>query len=140
MFASHNTAAAYARIGIETGIAGADPHQLVLMLFDGALLATSAATLHMRRKETAAKGQAISRAIDIITNGLKASLDFEAGGGLAQKLGALYDYLSARLLYANVHNNTAALDEVSHLLMELKGAWEEIGKKKIPAALSVVAA
>lgn len=134
MFAAmHNPKAAYAKAGVETGVETADPHKLVLMLFEGALLALASASLHMRRHEDAGdvarKGEAISKAINIIDNGLKASLDQEAGGELAVRLGALYDYMSARLLQANLQNQPAALDEVSHLLAELKGAWEQIGNR-----------
>lgn len=134
MFAAmHNPTAAYNKVGIETGIDVADPHKLILMLFEGALLAVASASLHMRRHDgiddVARKGEAISKAINIIINGLKASLDQETGGELAGKLGALYDYMSARLLYANLHDQPAILDEVSHLLTELKGAWEQIGNK-----------
>jgi len=134
MFAAmHNPKAAYAKAGVETGVETADPHKLVLMLFEGALLALASASLHMKRNEDAAdvarKGEAISKAINIIDNGLKASLDQEAGGELAGRLGALYDYMSARLLHANAHNQPAVLDEVSHLLAVLKGAWEQIGNK-----------
>jgi len=134
MFAAmHNPMAAYKKVGIETGVETADPHKLIQMLFEGALLSVASASLHMQRLENAAdvarKGEAISKAINIITNGLKASLDQEAGGELAGRLGALYDYMSARLLHANIHNQPAVLDEVSHLLAELKGAWEQIGSK-----------
>lgn len=130
MFAAmHNPKAAYGKVAVETSVETADPHKLVLMLFDGAMMAVAAASLHMRRDEVARKGESVSKAINIITNGLKASLDIDAGGELAGKLGALYDYMCARLLHANLHNQPAALDEVSHLLAELKGAWEQIGSK-----------
>lgn len=135
MFANQgNPALAYAKVGMETGVLAADPHKLILMLFDGALLAISKARLHMQRKEIAEKGRAISNAIDIIANGLKASLDMDVGGDLAEKLAALYDYMCHRLLYANLENNDAALVEVSHLLGEIKGGWEEIAGN--PAAHS----
>ena len=134
MFAAmHNPKAAYAKAGIETGVETADPHKLILMLFEGALLAVASASLHMKRNENAAdvarKGEAISKAINIITNGLKASLDQSAGGELSARLAALYDYMATRLLYANQHNQPAVLDEVSHLLAELKDAWAQIGGK-----------
>lgn len=134
MFAvMHNPTAAYSKAGVEAKVETADPHKLILMLFEGALLAVASASLHMKRKggvdDVARKGEAISKAINIITNGLKASLDYEAGGELAGKLGALYDYMSARLLYANMHDQPAVLDEVGHLLAELKDAWEQIGNK-----------
>ncbi len=134
MFATmHNPKAAYDRVGIETGVETADPHKLILMLFEGALLAVASASLHMKRNENAGdlarKGEAVSKAINIITNGLKASLDQEAGGELSARLAALYDYMGERLLQANLHNQPAILDEVSHLLAELKDAWAQIGSK-----------
>ena len=130
MFAvMHNPKAAYNKVGIETGVDTADPHKLVLMLFEGAMLAVSGASLHMQRNEIAKKGEAVSKAINIIANGLKASLDTQAGGALAERLAALYDYMCARLLHANLNNQPAVLDEVSHLLAELKDAWAQIGSK-----------
>jgi len=133
-FAASNTAQTYARVGLETSVATASPHQLILMLFDGALLAIAKATTAMQQKNVADKGQAISHAIDIISNGLAASLNFSEGDELANRLAALYDYMCRRLLHANLHNDLAALNEVSHLLGEIKSAWEEIADD--PAVVS----
>ena len=118
---------AYKSVGYETEIDTANPHKLILMLFDGALMAIASANRHMQHGEIPEKGAAISQAITIIGDGLRASLDVQAGGELAEKLDALYDYMGNRLLYANLNNSTAALDEVSGLLNEIKGAWAEIG-------------
>jgi len=118
---------AYAKVGLDTSVTAADPHKLILLLYQGALLAISTAKNQMLRKDIAAKGKSISHAILIIDEGLKSSLDKNAGGELAQNLSALYEYMSQRLLVANLKNDVAALDEVSGLLAELKGAWEEIG-------------
>lgn len=127
MFATaHRAINAYASVGIETGVAAADPHKLVLMLYDGALLALTDARTHMAKRETAAKGQSISKAILIIDSGLKASLDLKAGGELGARLGALYDYMCDRLLRANLHNRVEIIDEIAHLLSELRGAWSQI--------------
>lgn len=126
---------AYAKVGIETGIPEANPHRLVLMLFEGAILAVTDAKRHMLRGEIAAKGESVSKAIMIINDGLRVSLDIKAGGQLAQNLHALYEYMSSRLLFANARNEPAVLDEIKHLLAELKEAWEAIGKPQgLPAA------
>lgn len=121
-----NRASAYQRVGVETGVSSADPHTLILMLFDGALLSVSSAGAAMGRNDIPAKGLAISKAIEIIGNGLDASLDHDAGGELAGRLSALYNYMVDRLLYANIHNNKAALDEVSGLLAGLRESWAGI--------------
>jgi len=128
-----NQVSAYARVGVETGVSGADPHRLILMLFDGALLCVVSAKQHMALGQIGPKGENVSKAINIIANGLKASLDTDVGGELAERLGALYDYLCERLLFANMTNNSAALDEVHRLLDELKGAWEQIGASQAAA-------
>lgn len=123
----HNRAAAYAKVGVETGVSTADPHQLILMLFDGALLQVRTAAIAIDKQDIAARGAALSKAIEIILNGLKVSLDTNAGGELAHQLAALYDYMSDRLLYANLHSNQPAMEEVNTLLTSLREAWAEIG-------------
>jgi flagellar secretion chaperone FliS len=134
MFAPSNPASAYAKVGVETGVVEASPHKLILMLFDGVIMALGSALRNMQEKQIAAKGMDISKAIDIIDNGLRASLDLQAGGELAERLYALYDYMDARLLHANLHNDTAAIEEVSRLLGELRSAWQEIADD--PAVVS----
>lgn len=123
-------AAAYARVGTESGALGASPHQLIVMLFDGAAAAIQMARLQMTRREVAAKGKAISRAIDIIDNGLKAALDPHAGGAagaaLVADLSALYDYINQRLMFANLRNDPDLLDEAARLLENIASAWREI--------------
>lgn len=127
MFGSHaKRASAYSSVGVETGVTSASPHKLIIMLYDGAILAISTANIAMQNKDIPAKGQAISKAIEIISNGLQVSLNHEVGGDLAARLDALYTYMVDRLLYANLHNNTAALNEVSGLLSNLREAWESI--------------
>ena len=118
----------YAQVGVETGVASADPHKLILMLFDGTLAAIGSARHAMGRSEIAAKGAAITKAIEIIDGGLKASLDVKAGCVLAERLSQLYDYMLNRLLAANLRNDVAILDEIARLLNELRGAWAQIGQ------------
>lgn len=127
-------AATYAKVGVEVAVETSDPHRLILMLFDGAISAVALARIHMEANEIAQKGSAISRAIDLITNGLAASLDKEAGGELAERLAALYDYMAQRLLFANLKNSMAALNEVSELLTGLRDAWAQIAPGQQAAA------
>ncbi len=117
---------AYTKIGVESGVNTADPHKLISMLYQGALLAIAKAKNGMMRKDVAIKGAAISKATLIIDDGLNASLDKEVGGELARNLSSLYDYLVLRLVAANLNDDMAALDEVALLLNDLKNAWESI--------------
>lgn len=137
-----NTSAAisaYNDVGLRTEVMNADPHKLIAMLFEGALLAIGRAREEMRTQQTEAKGHSISKAIAIIGEGLNASLDRKAGGKLADDLSALYTYMVKRLVDANLKNDVEALDEVAKLLAELKGAWDTIRPQVVGATGSLVA-
>lgn len=126
-------AAAYGRVSVESNVLSASPHQLISMLFDGAQSAIKAARLHMENGNTAEKGKAITKAIDIVNSGLLVALDKDNGGELAERLEALYNYISGLLLRANLNNSTGALDEAAQLLNEIGSAWKEIGQQAATA-------
>jgi flagellar protein FliS len=119
---------AYAKIGLESNVYAADPHKLISMLYEGALLTIANAKRDILRNDIHAKGVAISKALAIIDEGLNASLDKNAGGELAQNLSSLYDYMVYRLFSANLKNDVDILDEVTRLLTEIAGAWDSIGR------------
>lgn len=125
---SRSAVDAYSQVAVDVGVTAADPHKLVLMLFDGAIKAIYLAKAHMQANDVALKGQFISKAVAIIDEGLKLSLDESAGGEIALNLKDLYEYMCQRLLVANLKNQPKPLDEVARLLDELRGAWEAIGK------------
>jgi flagellar protein FliS len=124
--AMQSGANAYASVGMETGVAAASPHKLIVMLFEAAMVAVSSAIQHMQAGDIEKKGLAISRAISIIDNGLRASLDKKVGGEIALNLDSLYEYMSLQLLNANLKNRPETLEEVHQLLKGLKAAWENI--------------
>ena len=117
---------AYGNVALETGVASADPHQLILMLYDGVLEAIKQAAVHMAAGRVAEKGKALTQALRIVDEGLKGGVDRKAGGQLAFRLLDLYDYMTMRLLQANLRNDRNALDEVARLLADLRAAWAQI--------------
>jgi len=116
------SAGAYRQVGVETGVAAASPHQLVAMLFDGFNDALAQARAALAARNIEAKCKAISRAVRIVDEGLKANLD-PAGGELSANLGALYAYVALRLTEANLRNDVATLDECLHLMAPVRSAW-----------------
>jgi flagellar protein FliS len=134
MFTSANSraAAAYKRVAADTGVQGADPHQLVSMLFDALLQSLARARGALEAGDIAAKGMAIGKAVRILEEGLKAGLNMEQGGELAQNLRGMYDYSIARLTHANLRNDVAALAEVSALIEPVADAWKQIRNGGIP--------
>jgi flagellar protein FliS len=123
-----SAARAYARVGVETGVEGADALRLVVMLYDGALAAIHEARGHFARRDVVAKSLAVGRALRIVQEGLVASLERDRGGGIAGQLADLYDYISRRLALANSRNDVALLDECARLLTELRDAWRGLAE------------
>ena len=133
MFAPSKTSAgAYAALELEGRVASADPHGLIVMLFDGAIMSLSHAESALKARDIPRKAQAISKAVKIIAEGLRASLDAKAGGTLARQLDELYGYMMQRLLEANLRSDPKAVAEVKGLLGELRSAWVAI--RTAPAA------
>ena len=98
-------------------------------MFDGANSALVRARLFLEQGDIVAKGEALSKAINIIDNGLKAGLDQEKGGEIATHLSDLYDYMIRRLLQANLRNDSQAIEEVEGLLGNIAEAWKQISPK-----------
>ncbi|KAA5951845.1 MULTISPECIES: flagellar export chaperone FliS [unclassified Pantoea] len=117
---------AYAKIGVESAVMSASQQQLVVMLFDGALSAIIRARLFMQDGNIEGKGSSISKAINIIEAGLKEGLAENRGDELADNLLDLYNYMTRRLLQANLHNDVAAVEEVEGLLRNIADAWKEV--------------
>jgi flagellar protein FliS len=116
-------AGTYRQVGVETGVSAASPHRLVTMLFDGFNDAIAQARKALQQGQIEAKCKAITRAVRIVDEGLKASLDVDTGGRLAADLLALYGYVTVRLTEANLHNDNDALAECAALLEPVRSAW-----------------
>ncbi|ENE52087.1 flagellar protein FliS [Escherichia coli P0302293.9] len=124
MYAAKGTQA-YAQIGVESAVMSASQQQLVTMLFDGGLSALVRARLFMQDNNQPGKGVSLSKAINIIENGLRVSLDEESKDELTQNLIALYSYMVRRLLQANLRNDVSAVEEVETLMRNIADAWKE---------------
>jgi flagellar secretion chaperone FliS len=126
-------ASAYSNINLETGVHGADPHQLVTMLLDGALSAIASAVNALERRDIPAKCNAISKAAGIVDEGLRGVLDLQGGGQVAATLHDLYSCVLIRLTEANLRNDPALLRECSDLLRPMRDAWATIKPQRIAA-------
>lgn len=125
--------AAYRQVAVETSVAEASPHHLVQMLFDGLVESITQASGAIRDAKVEAKGHAIARAVRIVDEGLKASLDLQGGGRLAADLAELYAYVTLRLTQANLRNDVRLLDECLALVQPLREAWVSIAPQIVAA-------
>lgn len=123
----------YKTIGLETSVTGANPHQLVSLLFDALQQSLASAKAAILSGDIATKGRSISRAVRILEEGLKASLDTDRGGNLAVNLRTLYDYCILRITEANLRNDATIIDEVIRLIHPVSDGWNQIrGQVNVP--------
>lgn len=139
MFTSFGTRSAktYMAVGVETAVAGANPHQLVGLLFDALQQQLLSAKYSISVGDISAKGRAIGRAVRILEEGLKAGLDMQRGGPLAGNLQRLYDYCIVKALQANLRNDAAMIDEVMQLIHPVADGWKQMGVQLSATAKSV---
>tara|TARA_R110002110_G_scaffold33533_1_gene114771 strand:+ start:88096 stop:88503 length:408 start_codon:yes stop_codon:yes gene_type:complete len=122
---NHQGIKAYQSIDKQSDKQEEDPYKVIAILMKNALESINIAKITMAQKQIEEKGRFISLAITLI-DGLKASLDIDKGGEIAENLNGLYDYMMARLVEANLKNDLDMLDEVSELLTTVKEGWDGI--------------
>ncbi|WP_345829156.1 flagellar export chaperone FliS [Pantoea sp. BRR-3P] len=117
---------AYSDVSLDSQVSGATPHQLITMLFDGAINAMRRAEIYFQTGNVARRGEMISRAINIIDNGLRSGLDHEIGGQISADLERLYEYVSRSLLEASVNKSGEQLPHLITLMVDLSETWKAI--------------
>ncbi|HEX5806769.1 MAG TPA: flagellar export chaperone FliS [Macromonas sp.] len=127
-------ASAYKNVGLQTRAVQHDQYQLVVMMFEGALENLNRARGAMEQGQVVAKIEHITKAIRIVQEGLRTSLDLENGSDLAANLANLYDYCVMRMTQANASNNVGMLLEVSGLLQQVADAWKELRPGSVASA------
>jgi len=124
---SSRSAAAYKRVGTQTSVDGASPHQLICLLYEALLQSLRMAHAATMRGDIEAKGKEIGKSVRILEEGLKAALNDAAGGELATNLRGVYNYGISRLTRANLNNDAPMIQEVIELIIPVYEAWKTIG-------------
>ena len=124
-YQSSSRASAYQSVAAHGGVAAANPHQLVAMLYDGAIERIQSARGKMLTGASQQSAQLIQRASDIVEE-LRMALRPELGGEMARNMADLYEYCGHRLLVASLRQKPEILDEVAGLLRELRTGWAAI--------------
>ncbi|PYF81650.1 flagellar protein FliS [Marinomonas alcarazii] len=118
---------AYKKDSIKSDLASADPHRVIQLLLQGAIERLALGKGCIERADWAGKAAAFTRAIEII-NALRDALDRDANPELVDNLEGLYDYMTVRINEASVSKDIAVIDQVIALLLQIKGAWDQISE------------
>ena len=118
----------------QTKIQTLDKPQLILLVYDGAIVYLKRAKQKMAERQIEEKSELLFKAQDVILE-LIGGLDMNIGGEVSKSLSRLYNYLVRTISEANIKNDAAKIDEVIDLLTELRQTWSEaILKMKNTAA------
>jgi len=98
----------------------ASPEELVLMLYNGIIRFVNEAKQAIDDKNIEKAHNSITRAQDIVLE-LMSTLDMKYD--ISKNLYSIYDYISRRLIEANLKKDKVALDEVESLVSDLKDTW-----------------
>lgn len=109
----------------EVEVSTATPVELVVMLYDAAISSLQTAGEAMAAGDIATRTRSVNKVSSILAE-LQATLDFAAGGEIANSLDRLYAYMRNRLYQANLKQDPAAIEEVARLLAGLRSAWMEV--------------
>jgi flagellar protein FliS len=118
----------------ETRVRTASPGQLVVMLYDEAIKQSDTAIRLLgadskpRPVDIERINLSLGKVQDVITE-LMASLDFDAGGQLAQDLFALYVWFGREILEANIHKEVERIKSIRTMLADLREAWADAASK-----------
>lgn len=128
------SAAAYRDVGASTALDSASPHKLVSLLYTALSSQIASARGALARRDVAEKGRAISHAVRIVEEGLRAPLNMKDGGAIAANLHDLYEYIAQQLTLANLRNDDRLLDECARLVETLREGWDGIADRVAPPA------
>ncbi len=120
----------------QQAVTTATPAQLLIMLFDRALVAIGRVqTVEDPRAPAgiAVLNDELQLAQDILTE-LQLTLDHEVGGEIAANLDALYAFCVGQLVQANITKDLDGLSSVASILTELRNTFEEASRLQLAAS------
>lgn len=98
--------------------------QLLIKLLQGSLNFLRLARRGMEENNPKIKGENISKILAIMAE-LDSALDIEAGGDMAENLSSLYQHVIYKLVNVNIQNDLKGLDEVEHILSNIKDGFDQ---------------
>ncbi len=100
-------------------------HQIISLLMDGALERVEQA-IASHKKQQIEKLEILTQKLVAIINGLRNSLNIEAGGDIAENLDALYEYMVVNITQSTFEDLPKSLIETRNLLSEIKLGWDQM--------------
>lgn len=115
----------YRDIDLAARVAGASPHQLVAMLFDGLAASLGGAAAALTARQPVQRIRTVTKSLAIL-DALEASLDFGSGGKVARTFATLYGELRALVVAGNAEVRPELFAAAADRVAMLSDAWRSI--------------
>lgn len=109
-------------------VAGMSQKDLILLLHTGALKFLDQARNDLASEDIEGFADRIER-IHRIVHHLYTTLDFEAGGEIAERLGSLYSFIISQLYVVNSTRSETIIEDLREVITNLKEGWQELGSE-----------
>jgi flagellar protein FliS len=120
--------ARYQRVDVSSRVEGADPHELVAMLYEELLRSLDAMALATERGDYVQRGERQARALRLIS-GLETSLDFDQGGDIAAGLARIYREARRLVIAGGREGDLAKVVQAREMLAGIAEAWAGIRER-----------
>lgn len=114
---------AYHSDAIENKVMSATPGQLIVILYEELIACLNQSIYGIVSNQPEVRQKNLSKAVSIISDGLRASLDVNKAPEIGGNLLELYNYFESTLVKANAEKSVEKINEVLVLAKELKDAW-----------------
>lgn len=106
-------------------ISGMSQKDLIVLLYSGAANFLKQAQIFLQEEKSAEFSDSIERAHRIIYH-LYTTLDFDKGGEIADRLGALYTFIIGQLYIVNSTKNENIISDLLVIINDLKDGWQNL--------------
>jgi flagellar protein FliS len=122
----------YADYQRETNVAIASPMELVALSYERLMELLRVGEERMRDGQDAT--ETLTKALQLITDGLQSCLDKTQGGEVARNLDVLYQWACAEILRARLRSDPQRLADVRRVLAPVADAWRVQAAAQAPVS------
>ncbi len=120
----------------EAVLLGATPIGMVVLLYDRMVQDIHNAVAALKANDVEARSAHVNHAL-LILQQLQGTLDFAAGGPVAQQLDAFYSHIRGKLLEAQIRRSPDMLLAQAQAIAQVRESWAEVEAGLPPSSTAV---
>lgn len=117
----------YRAVDVASRTGGANPHQLITVLYEDLLRELRLGALAIESGDHALKNERLTKAVALLF-ALESGLDFDKGAAVAETLSRFYRGCRDAVMRASIENNATLIRDVVANVGEIADSWKAIGR------------